>query len=141
MSDANDDTDEKGSTTQKPVSTVKGKSSFGFLKSDDDKYEARDIRSPITIRLLIEHIDKLEAEVSDLKEYQQKYYDASSDKRVLESQADLTWSSKAISSALLAAGGAGVGASPSFFDQDHHGFIFLAFSFIVAASSFFIKVK
>src|SRR5438552_245620 len=117
---------EASSTT--PTSTIKLRRPFAKLRrelSDDE------LSSPAVQRLLLEEIERLDREVSDLERYRNGFHDVDKRCAVFQQRIKRVLASEVIFAVCLCVGAAALGYAPSMWTHQPTGYLSIAFGSIL----------
>lgn len=107
---------------------LKGRRSLKNLKRELDEAE---LSSPVVQKMLVEEIERLDREVTELKDYRKRYYSMDKQNAVLSEQLKRAMGSKVISGATLAVGAAALGYAPNLWNSQPSGWFAIAFGVIL----------
>jgi len=110
------------------LATIKTRRSLSKLRrelSDDE------LTSPAVQRLLIDEIERLDRQVSDLETYRRGFYETEKRAAVLEQKVSVSRSSEIIFAVCLCVGAAALGYAPSLWSHQPSGYLSIAFGAIL----------
>jgi hypothetical protein len=119
-------------------STLKGnkRKSFSKLRRELDEEE---LNSPAVQKLLIDEIERLENENTDLADYRDKYYTVDKSKGILEQKLKTNVSQEIISGVCMTVGAASLGYAPALWVNQPSGWIAIAFGLVLIVSGVVAK--
>lgn len=107
-----------------PESAAKGRRSLSKIRrelSDDE------LSSPAVQRMLIDEIERLERENTDLREFRDRFYSADKKAALLEERSKKLLSGEIIFGACLTIGAAAIGYAPAAWSDQPSGYLSLIF--------------
>jgi len=122
--------DQEPAEASQPAEQVpsKGRQSFARLRRELSDEE---LLSPAVQRLLLDEIDRLERESSELKVFRDRYYDANRKCAVLEEKNKVSKAQEIMYGVCLTMGAASMGFAPSLWSHQPDGYISLAFGIVL----------
>ena len=115
----------------------KGRRAFSNVRRELSDEE---VTSPAVQRMLIDDLERLEIEKFELKEYQDKYYEADKKSAILEEKVKSSVAQDVIFSVCLSVGAAALGYAPSMWKAQPSGWISIVFGLILICGGIASKV-
>ena len=112
--------------------SIKSRKSFSKLRrelSDDE------LSSPAVQRLLLDEIDRLDRQVSELESYRRGFYETEKRAAVLEQKVNRTRASEVMFAVCLCVGAAALGYAPAVWKSQPSGYIAIAFGLVLITGS------
>lgn len=119
------------------VSLVKGRQSLSRIRRELSDEE---LASPAVQRLLIDEIERLDRDCSDLQEYRNKYHTAYTEHRVLQERLKKSLAGEIISGVCFSLAGAAFGYAPTVWNQQLNGEIAVSFGVILMVTAIASRV-
>jgi hypothetical protein len=110
--------------------SIKPRQSFSKLRRELSEDE---LRSPAVQRLLLEEVERLERQVSELTTYKEKYYVMDKRTAILEQKVKKSIASEVIFGVCLCVGAAALGFAPAVWNNQPIGYIAIVFGLILIA--------
>jgi hypothetical protein len=114
----------------------KGRPSFARLRRELSDEE---LSSPAVQKLLLDEIERLERDCTDLRGFRDRYYEASQDRAVLKEQMKAATSLEVLYVGCLTIGSAALAFSPTLWDKQPAGWIVLVFGIVLLAGALLTK--
>jgi hypothetical protein len=119
-------------TQEKSSVSIKARRSFSKLRRELSDEE---LSSPAVQRMLLDEIDRLDKQVSELEQYRKSFYDADKRAAVLEQRTIRSLSSDIMFAICLSVGAAALGYAPALWQHQPTGIISVAFGAILIIGS------
>jgi hypothetical protein len=141
-----DEPSDEAASTPLPESAG-AKRSRAFMKAARKDLSEEDLSTPAARRFLLDELERLDIEVSELQEFRSRYYEASTKISVLEERQIRSSATEIMSNLCLTVGSAMLGASPSLITATgnndgilrHYGWVFFTFAALLVGVSVFVK--
>jgi hypothetical protein len=124
---------------QQGVEPAKGKSRRKALTSLRRELSDKELLSPAVQKLLLDEIDRLEEENTELAGYRSRFYDADKKAAVLNQKQNINGAHEIISLACITIGGAALGYAPSVWSSQPTGAISLIFGLVLVVAGILAK--
>lgn len=123
-----------------PVATAapKARQALSRLKRE---LADEELSSPGTQKMLLEELERLDAENRDLKQYRDKYFSADKIVAVLYEKLAKSTKVEIISSTCLAVGAAALGYAPVLWDKQPSGWIAIAFGAVLIVAGVVVRIE
>lgn len=99
----------------------------------------RELLSPVVPKMLLDEIDRLEEENTELAGFRSRFYDADKKVAVLERKQTISMAQEIISLTCLTVGGAALGYAPSVWSSQPTGAIALGFGIVLVLGGIVAK--
>lgn len=118
--------------------TLKSNKRKSFSKLRRELYE-EELNSPAVQKLLIDEIERLERDNTDLADYRDKYYMVDKSKGILEQKLQTNVSQEIISVVCMTVGAASIGYAPALWVNQPSGWIAIVFGSVLIVSGVVAK--
>jgi hypothetical protein len=122
------DQEPEASSQPPPQPPSKGRQSFSKLRRELSDEE---LSSPAVQRLLIDEIERLERDSSELKGFRDRYYEADRKSAVLEVENKISKAHEVMYGVCLTMGAASLGFAPNLWSHQPAGYISIAFGIVL----------
>jgi hypothetical protein len=149
MSTINPEDEPSDEAASKPLPESPGiKRNRGFMKAARKDLSEEDLSTPAARQFLLDELERLDGEISELQEFRGSYYEASTKVKVLEERQLRSSETEIMSNLCLTVGSAMLGASPSLItatgtNEDilrHYGWVLFTLAALLVVVSAFVKL-
>jgi hypothetical protein len=130
------DQEPEATQEEQPLAVSKGRQSLSRIKREltDDE-----LKSPAVQKLLIDDLDRLDRECSELLDYRERFHSTDKKVGILQEKLRRSISSEIISSSCFVVGAAALGYTPALWSSQPAGYISIAFGTILIAAGIWAK--
>jgi uncharacterized membrane protein YcjF (UPF0283 family) len=119
---------------------AKGRGKRRAFSSARRELNEKELSSTAVIKLLMDDIDRLEDEKSELASFRGKYHDADKKNSVLEQKSKINITEEIVSITCLAVGAAAIGYAPNAWNAQPTGYFLLTFGALLIIGGVVAKV-